>query len=395
MRALNGHPSCVKLLLGARAEPEALAKDGETPLSLCRKGLGRSNAECKRLVEEGHRRKLGAAHPAAGAGARPPFADFDADFDTVTKRFLSIGLLTEAMFDGITDAIARGSVTEGEAAFTIQGLQVKAGPSAMELAELVCRPKACLERLRELLPRTAPDELDAQLPRSMLGGGTLLRAGVRFASFPDRETQQDLKADGALLCAEQIALLLAACADPDALSFGSSTQGLTPLMASLGFNDAATLALLEGGADVNKPDGAGYAPLLAASEWSLPRVVRLLLEFGARTDVVSPTEGVGYTPLMAAVVSADADCVGLLLEAGADAEVLEPQVRRQEEHAARRSSGRPSSRRTLAGWASGPRSSSPSSIASASRRSRWACSSRRRSRRSGASCRGARPHAPS
>ena len=70
--------------------------------------------------------------------------------------------------------------------------------------------------------------------------------------------------------------------------------------------------------DVNKPDGAGYAPLLAASEWSLPRVVRLLLEFGARTDVVSPTEGVGYTPLMAAVVSADVDCVGLLLEVGVD-----------------------------------------------------------------------------
>ena len=300
---LNGRTSCVKLLLDAQAEPEALAKDGETPLSLCRKGLGNSNADCRRLLE------------AAAAGNHPP----PAAFDTLAERALATGLLTEAQLDGITDLIARGVRTERDMAFKLHMLPLRVSPCATELAELVCRPHATIRRLRELLERTHPDELNAQLPRWMIGGGTLLRAACRLGAVGEREQTQDPESNGALMCTELIGLLLSAGADPDALSLGSSTDGLTPLMAALGFNDAACVALLEGGADVNKPDGGGYAPLLAASEWGQPRVVRLLLSFGARTDVVSPSEGVGYTPLIAAVVTADAVCVGLLLEAGADA----------------------------------------------------------------------------
>jgi ankyrin repeat protein len=176
-----------------------------------------------------------------------------------------------------------------------------------------------MERLRELLPRAIPDELNTQLPRWMMGGGTLLRAAVSLGAVQKRGQKQDPDALEARLCAELIQLLIAAGADADTMSFGGSSEGLTPLMASIGRNTAACRALLAGRADVDKPDGAGYAPLLAASEWKLPDDVSLLLSYGARTDVEAAPDGdVGYTPLIAAVVSAERGCVQMLLDARAD-----------------------------------------------------------------------------
>ena len=58
---------------------------------------------------------------ACTARAEPPFtadegddADGGADFDATFERALALGVLTEAMFDRLTDAIARGHRSERE-----------------------------------------------------------------------------------------------------------------------------------------------------------------------------------------------------------------------------------------------------------------------------------------
>lgn len=78
-------------------------------------------------------------------------------------------------------------------------------------------------------------------------------------------------------------------------------------------------ALIEGGADVNKP---GWAPLhYAATKGNIP-MIELLLENHAYIDAESPNQS---TPLMMAAMYGSTAAVKVLLEAGADPQIKNEQ----------------------------------------------------------------------
>ncbi|MGW8392491.1 ankyrin repeat domain-containing protein [Pseudoduganella sp. HUAS MS19] len=85
------------------------------------------------------------------------------------------------------------------------------------------------------------------------------------------------------------------------------------MMAALQKNMPAVLALLEKGAQINRP---GWTALHYAAAAGDLDIMKLLLERHAYIDAASPT---GTTPLMLAAREGQEDAVQLLLEAGADA----------------------------------------------------------------------------
>jgi len=93
--------------------------------------------------------------------------------------------------------------------------------------------------------------------------------------------------------------------------------GQTALLAAISRNDAGEVALLLGhGADVNKPDSAGWSPLhYAAWFGSSTAILRVLLDRGAKVDALNDRH---ITPLYFASVAGHESQVKLLLERGAD-----------------------------------------------------------------------------
>jgi ankyrin repeat protein len=93
-----------------------------------------------------------------------------------------------------------------------------------------------------------------------------------------------------------------------------SSNGNTALMmAAFQKNKPAVLALLEKGAQVNRP---GWTALHYAAAAGERDIVKLLLARHASIDAASPT---GTTPLMLAAREGQEEVVKLLLEEGADA----------------------------------------------------------------------------
>ncbi|KAI9360068.1 ankyrin repeat-containing domain protein [Zopfochytrium polystomum] len=85
--------------------------------------------------------------------------------------------------------------------------------------------------------------------------------------------------------------------------------------------------MLDNGGDPNVLDEEGCTPLLAAintPEGPQMACVRLLLDRGAKADVVSNETGIHRTPLMAAVTAKNAELVRLLLQHGADPNGVSP-----------------------------------------------------------------------
>jgi len=85
------------------------------------------------------------------------------------------------------------------------------------------------------------------------------------------------------------------------------------MMAALQKNKPAVLALIERGAQVNRP---GWTALHYAAAAGDLDIMKLLLERHAYIDAASPT---GTTPLMLAAREGQEDAVRLLLDEGADA----------------------------------------------------------------------------
>jgi ankyrin repeat protein len=103
-------------------------------------------------------------------------------------------------------------------------------------------------------------------------------------------------------------------AHPKLLVDAQAPNGNTALMmAAYQKNMPAVQALLEKGAQVNRPDWTALHYAAAAGELD---IMRLLLERHAYIDAESPT---GTTPLMLAAQEGQQEAVKLLLEEGADA----------------------------------------------------------------------------
>jgi len=87
------------------------------------------------------------------------------------------------------------------------------------------------------------------------------------------------------------------------------------MLAACNGRPEAIAVLLERGADPNRTNLHGHAPLCGAARRGDLRSTRLLLAHGARVDHAGDD---GRTPLMLAVMFDHAEVVGVLLEAGAD-----------------------------------------------------------------------------
>jgi len=112
--------------------------------------------------------------------------------------------------------------------------------------------------------------------------------------------------------ADAVAELIRAKADPN----GSTADGIPLIFSALW--DAPTLkALLEGGADPNRPDQAGCSPLLQAVTMSQGgTAVELLLTHKADVNAARPNDGL--TSLHLAAMGGSTAIAATLLKAGAD-----------------------------------------------------------------------------
>lgn len=95
------------------------------------------------------------------------------------------------------------------------------------------------------------------------------------------------------------------------------SDGSTLLLAAIKAGQAASVAaLLEGGADPNRPAPAGDTPVHAAAFSGNAEVLRTVLRHGGDANARNPQTGA--TPLVQALLSPRADQYAVLLEAGAD-----------------------------------------------------------------------------
>lgn len=140
----------------------------------------------------------------------------------------------------------------------------------------------------------------------------LLEHGAGVA-VPDRDGWTPLMTAAWVNEGSIVTLLTRQHADPNAAGAGN----LTPLGIALqGDKEAATVALIEAGADVNRPVGAaGYTPLMLAVAGQSKTAAQVVLKRGA--DVNARNQG-GITALMIAAAADQPELVALLVQAGAN-----------------------------------------------------------------------------
>lgn len=111
---------------------------------------------------------------------------------------------------------------------------------------------------------------------------------------------------------------------------GRTTPDLSTAVAD--GNHAQAQLLLDGGAEPNGQVLNGFAPLMRASIRDDGRMVRLLIEAGADTEIRASAGGL--TPLHAAAVADSADALTALIEQGADLDARSVSGRNALDHAA-------------------------------------------------------------
>jgi ankyrin repeat protein len=101
----------------------------------------------------------------------------------------------------------------------------------------------------------------------------------------------------------------------------SSAQTIALIKAAAEGNEAEILRQLAAGADINGKtmDSLQVTPLMKAAEMGRPQAVKLLIQKGAKVNVVSRF---GFTALMFASRSGNRESVAALLAAGADVNIV-------------------------------------------------------------------------
>lgn len=138
---------------------------------------------------------------------------------------------------------------------------------------------------------------------------------ARAPMSQDRFSNPDLAPLAAAVARQDVAEIRrqAERIDPDT----PGADGGTLLVEAIGRGlDRSVQALLEAGADPNRPGAGGQAPVHAAAFAPDPAPLREVLSHGGDPDLRNPETGT--TPLMQAILGRHAEQVALLLRAGAD-----------------------------------------------------------------------------
>lgn len=260
-------PAAIRKLVKAGGVPDTAAPDGTTPLMVAaERGLVRTARE---LI------KLGAK----AAYCRP---------DSFTP-------LLNAVFAGSTELVKLllESGAEINRGHTIPSSR---GPSGGQTALMVAAVKQNLPLVKLLV------KAGADLHAVSESGYSPLMWGL--ANAPDGQVAKFLLQSGAE-------------PDPDVESRLSWAPSNTPLnlAATNGLLDVVR-ALIDAGADLDKPDGMGWTPLKHAAESGHADIVKFLLKEGAQADTPDLE---GWTGLMNAAAKGHLAVVQLLLKAGANA----------------------------------------------------------------------------
>jgi quinoprotein dehydrogenase-associated probable ABC transporter substrate-binding protein len=151
-----------------------------------------------------------------------------------------------------------------------------------------------------------------QCSRCVVAGDLPAHGNYIAIAQTDFKARPDLASPDQLVTQEKLEGWLADGADIN-LELGNAVNA----------NDPVRVKFLFGkGADVNKPDTQGYAPLHVAARQRHPDMVKLLIENKAD---VNAADGGGMTPLLHAVMRDDLPTIKVLLDNGADIEKPGPQ----------------------------------------------------------------------
>ena len=272
--AAAGHLESVKVLLAAKADPNA----GRSDLPLPRAIHSRSPAIAELLLRA------------------------DADPNRIAAVSSRLNPRTGRQLPSYLGNPLDAAIDEGDAGLVKLLLQFKADPngstSKMPFVVRVARSPALLQPLLD-----AGADPNAAQPESE-GGATALHLA---AGAPNRESAK---------------LLLEHGANPNVRAvFGQ--HGVTPLMLAANQKDAGLVELLlEHKADPNLVDARGNTALLNAVKQQSPEVVRALLAGGANPDTEN---SVGYPVLMIAVTdAANKEVVKVLIEGKANVNAPDP-----------------------------------------------------------------------
>jgi ankyrin repeat protein len=357
LACVAGDGEVVRSLLAAGADADAAARGGETPLmTAARTGLA---DPVRALLDAGA--KVDAADRSGQTALMWAAADGNAEVVTLLinkgadpharlkSGFTPMQFAAREGRTAVVRALLKAGVSAKEAIRTDRkagGLTPRSGTSAMTLAienghfalaaELLkagADPNdqgsgfGPLHTLTWVRKPNRGDDPDGQPPPTGSGDMTSLELAKRLVAGgadvnaklergPSGKGKMNLTGATAFLMAAKTAdlpylkLLVELGADPKS----ANADGCTPLMAAAGIGTlapdeeagtepealAAVEYLLGLGADVNAVDRNGETAVHGAAYKSLPKMVRLLADKGAKADVWNRKDKYGWTPLMIA-----------------------------------------------------------------------------------------------
>ena len=315
--AANGHKAVVDLLLSKGAKPGAQTGNGVTPLHLAaRKGY-----------EEVVKALLAAGAPVNAAPAELGSSDTDDLQYRISAGQTPLHLAAIAGYAGLVELLlAKGADINAVDVFGRTPLSYAVDKHYQPVVQLLLAAHANPNAGSSNLPLTeAAYYGDMPALKLLLDNGAdpNINTNVSYDFRGTYGQPYDWRGKLTPLAvavnqkhAEAVADLIRAKADPN----GSTPDGYRLISTALG--DAPTLkALLEGGADANRPDRDGISPLLRAVMQGAQPAVQLLLAHKADPNVERLEDG--WTPLHEAAQRGAKGIAEVLLKAGADVNAKE------------------------------------------------------------------------